>query len=399
MLNEETVENYKVIEKLVHDKFDLTDESQALFSKLLYEHTDAIEFEKIASQPDRRLFIKDALPAREGSDVPWSSFKKYFPTFSENISYSDFVNGRVGERKLMTFFLETSSKDLNCLKELIVYIKNNSSALFEMFSKGYYPKNHVQIMENFAHCEVKKTTDGKLGMKIGKKTFKKKFNEKETTIVLKELKTPISELLNKDFFGTKRPAGKTICFSLNFADWFLASTGESWWSCVDFNSDVGNWRGLPGLVGDSNRLLVFVTDGTEKTFNKVKSLKMIERTWAFLYKNAEGKKVLCPNRTYPSGSFDFKPFKEYFTKDLGYEMRNTNMISLYMFPTIFHKPLDKDMVALSASITEDTHSKKLNPKNINESYYDTSNGYGVYTYAIKKDGSFTKHGCNKTGIF
>ena len=400
MLNEETIENYKRVEKLVRDKFELTDESNELFSKLLFNPEDAIEFEKIASQPDRRLFVEDCLPARENDDTPWQSFRKHFPSFiGSGINYSNFIEGKVADRKIVNVFIENSINVLPSLKDLVTYLKTNDTKTFESFVKGYYPKSYDQIMENIVHCTVKITDDYKLGIKVGKKTFKKIFNIKETEILIKSLKTPISDSLNKNFFGAKRPAGKTICFSLNYADWFLASTGESWYSCVDFKENIGNWRGLPGLVGDKNRILIYVTDKKEKEFHGVKTPRMLERTWAFLYKNKNEEKMICCNRNYPSGSFNIEPFKEHFPKYLGIKNRTSDLLSLYTFPTIFHKPLDGTMVKLSASIVEDTHAKKLNPENINESYYDTSNGYGVYTYSIKKDGTFTKYGSNKSGAF
>ena len=399
MLNEETIENYKVIDKLVRDKFELTDESQELFTKLLFNPEDAIEFEKIASQPDRRLFVEDSIPAREKDDDIWTSFKNYFPSFANGISYTQYIEGKVDKKKIMTAFIEHTSTVLNGLKDFIHFVKLNNYKIFEEFVKSYYPKNYAQIMENIVHCEVKITNDEKFGIKIGKKTFKKIFNPKEVSVVINSLKKEISESLNKNFFGAKRPAGKTICLSLNYADWFLASTGESWYSCVDFKETIGNWRGLPALVGDKNRILIFVTDKKEKKFEGIKSFRMLERTWAFLYRTAEGKKIICCNRNYPSGSMNLEPFKEHFSKDVEFKERNCKLLSLYNFPTIFQKPIDGSMERLSASIVEDTHAKKLNPDNINESFYDTSCGYGVYTYAIKKDGSFTRHGSNKPGAF
>jgi len=399
MLNEETIKNYKAVEELVKEKFDLTEDSMSLFSKLLFNPDDAIEFEKIASQPDKRLFIEDNVACREKDDNVWASFKRYFPSFTNNITYTQYIEGRIDGKKLINVFIEHTSSVLTGLRDFVAYTKTNDRNLFDKLTNKYFPKSYEQIMENIVRCEVKITNDQKLGIKVGKKTFKKIFNVKETNILIKSLKSEISETLNKNFFGIKRPAGKTICLSLNYADWFLASTGEKWYSCVDFKETVGNWRGLPALVGDKNRLLIFVTDKTEKKFKGIKSFKMLERTWAFLYKTKKEEKVMCCNRNYPTGEINLSNFKEYFSDDITFKSRTCDLISLYTFPTIFQNPLDDSMEKLSASIVEDTHGIKLNPDNINESYYDTSNGYGVYTYAIAKDGSFYRYGRNKSGAF
>ena len=55
---------------------------------------------------------------------------------------------------------------------LLLPTKTNDTKTFESFVKGYYPKSYDQIMENIVHCTVKITDDYKLGIKVGKKTFK-----------------------------------------------------------------------------------------------------------------------------------------------------------------------------------------------------------------------------------
>ena len=411
MFDEGTIKNFEAIEKLIDKHFELTDESRVVFSTLLNNPDFAVEFEKIAAQPDKRLWFNEGSPALETSDTVWMKFKDIFKSFikDEKVSYRNFIDGRVeGEKKILTAFIEHSYKSIEGMLELVKYIKSSSNELFRDYVDAYYPKSQTKILENIHRCEAKITLDGKLGIKIGSTTFKKKFNVDETKNLLSTLKTKISAVMNKDFFGTKRPSGSKICFSLNYADWFLASTGENWFSCVNFTCDIGNWRGLPGLVGDKNRLLVYVSDGTTKEFHGVKTPKMLKRCWCFLFQDKEGNKILKTNRLYPGGdlnigSYGVLPESIKVVDAYPITEKGTHR-SVYDFPTIFHKQyksdyysITKNMVKFSSSITEDTHTKKLVDGNINYCFYDTSSGYGVYCYAINKDGKNLGKIPNKNG--
>lgn len=403
MFDEETLENYKKIEKIVLSKFDLVNESKEVFSKFLYNPDHAIEFDKIASQPDKRLFVK--YQQKESDNTYWTSFANSFRNFiKENgITFQNFNDGKVGNKKMSTVFIEHSSSSLSGFLELVLYLKNKDIATFNAFCKAYFPRTCDTIFENINSLKITKTEDERLSIKYGKKTTKKKFNEKEVSILLKSLKTPISSLLNKDFFGSKPFSGPMLCFSLNYTDWFMSSTGESWFSCVDFNNSTGNWRGLAGLIGDKNRILVFATDGNKKNFNGVETFKMKERTWGFLYKDSTtGETRLCANRTYPSGNFDFSKYKEFFPSEIKFgKEADKSYLSAYRFPTLFHHIHDgnENAVKYSSSIAEDSHAKKLVSDNINECYYDTSGGYGIYTQLVMKNGDFSQRTYNKPGVY
>jgi hypothetical protein len=81
-----------------------------------------------------------------------------------------------------------------------------------------------------------------------------------------------------------------IVISINFVDWFLCSTSQQWSSCLNLESDYSDcyWGGLPGLLGDPNRIMVYVTDGNKKDYNEIKNVdKIISRSWALLDKNLE----------------------------------------------------------------------------------------------------------------
>jgi hypothetical protein len=75
-----------------------------------------------------------------------------------------------------------------------------------------------------------------------------------------------------------------LVLSFNFADWFLCSTAEKWRSCLNLESEFHSafWSGIPGLVGDKNRVMIYITDGTKKQYNEIITDKIIARSWGLI---------------------------------------------------------------------------------------------------------------------
>jgi len=78
-----------------------------------------------------------------------------------------------------------------------------------------------------------------------------------------------------------------IVISYNFADWFLASTKENWGSCLNLESSYESayWTGLPGLIADKNRVMIYLTTKEKKEYRGIKTDNFISRTWALLGEN------------------------------------------------------------------------------------------------------------------
>jgi len=90
-----------------------------------------------------------------------------------------------------------------------------------------------------------------------------------------------------------------LVVSLNFADWFLSATAEEWKSCLSLEAkwEGAFWAGLPGMITDPNRMLIYITDGSTKEYLGIEVESMITRTWGLLTKNEN----IFPVRSYPSG--------------------------------------------------------------------------------------------------
>lgn len=410
-MNKETLEGFSNIESLVEKHFNLTKESMEVFKKHLYKPDFAEEYKRIYDEPDGRLFVEIDPLQFEDDDENWETFKNTFSSFieKENITYENYLSGKKDGKKITTLFFSSIIENLSSFTELIHFILEEDSDLFRSFHRSYFMKNSDFIQDHGVEKIGEK--EGKFFIKSSKKTFLKKFNPKEIVCVLKDLKSEISSLLNKNFFGVKRSSNSLVCFSVNFSDWLLASTGEEWSSCISLDSSCGYWQGLAGLVGDKNRVLIYITNKKEKEAYGIKSYKMIERSWGFLYKDFNGNKYFGTNKKYPNkeDSFDMKGFPTILPKEVtiieDLESNESSLTSLYEFPTIFHNYFENDHrdraesidggLFYSSSIYEDFHDKTINKFDKNKSYYvldKDGNGSGVSCFSFSKTGVVEENG-------
>lgn len=70
-----------------------------------------------------------------------------------------------------------------------------------------------------------------------------------------------------------------LFLSFNAFDWLLASTGETWHSCIDMNSGYSYGAGLLGMCGCPDWGMLLYTDGTEKETCGLKSYHIVTRSW------------------------------------------------------------------------------------------------------------------------
>lgn len=122
----------------------------------------------------------------------------------------------------------------------------------------------------------------------------------------------------------KLPSGDIeIVLSLNFVDWFLCSTGESWSSCLRLDGNYPYWAGLPGLTVDKNISMLYITNKSKKTKFGLTTDKFISRTWVLLneYKNKEFGVV----RWFPGIYFDLDKIKK-ITKKSFFSINSRNKI-------------------------------------------------------------------------
>jgi hypothetical protein len=365
-MDEVTKENYKKVEDVVlNGNFNLTEESKEKFHYLLWNQVHAPEYSKIEEQPDKRLFIDWTNDCHDA----YNSFKDMLPFL--DITYENFMNNKTDDgKKLLKYVKEFFSKKEN-ISELGKTYNNLLSGSFTiktfkaLFPKKYKEKENEDLSEQSKRpCFNSDTGKIEVRINIGHEEeqhhllYKEDISQERYEKKMSDIIDSLISILNTKYISKKDKKKIKLCFSLNFADWILASTKNNWTSCLSLESSYGYWKGLAGLVGDKNRLMIFTTDMKEKEFCGIKSYNMIERMWVFTMERF-GTTYLHHNTMYPRKvDFDLSSLKDYFVgEDLSfYNKGDIEANSKYKFPILYHKEGD-DENEFSSSIYEDTLAK------------------------------------------
>jgi hypothetical protein len=256
-MTEQDLKNFEIIDKLVTNHFSLSKEGLALFKKVLHNKEEKMKYidEQFHQYLGEDLRGNFELPftLRSGMDDGWTMFRDIFSEFVDHheVSYSDYSKNRIVINKQEAKLFKYIKKWYLENEKYIEYFRNSVWRRLDGFS--------YSDRENFDVCF-------------------KKASEKIGTMKLpdKDLKAVLS---------------------FNFADWFMVSTSESWSSCLNLQSDYEAcyWSGLPGLITDPNRMLIYVTDGKTKNYQGIIVNKFVTRTWGLLEKSGK----VFPVRHYP----------------------------------------------------------------------------------------------------
>lgn len=341
-------EQREAIVKLIEENFRLKPESLEFFKDTLGNQRVAEEFSQIAEQPDRRIFI-DVNKTFFSESNEFKNFKQVFDIFcvDKEVTHNDCAERKLkGGMKILTALKKYYFEDilinpthrLDGLYRALRYLYGAGSYysigfikefVYELFSKVFHTFNiedyeikDIYLTPSRIH-EVIWKQDNKICFKFRKKSMqrtyslKKVVDEKEWSKAINACKKPrefVDKVNEKYLSKIHKKSDIKCCLSLNYADWLLASTKNSWSSCFNLEDDRGYWRGLAGIIDDRNRLLIFFTDGKEKEFHGIKSFNMIERCWGFISRpidKSEGYKLHLM-RVYPdSRNYDFSFISPY----------------------------------------------------------------------------------------
>lgn len=411
--SQDTLSKYKVY-SLVKDKFCLDENSLKLFKeRLFYDRNIPKEYSFVKNTHDLRYIKKiEDKDILSEIDDGWSIFKNEFESLSffENLGYHEYSTNKVKEnnseiriQKYIAKKIAENEKDKNTFLNSYFY---RHSEYLRSDSNGF----HFQIVKDKIEKDGEKVhwlrltdleKEGK-EYKIRGHFSVKSFSYSRHNFIVKINKDEFLEIFNNDFIVSalktifeeigrcKLPlknGAAYLVISLNMADFMLASTSENWGSCLNLYSeyDGGYWTGLPGLIGDKNRAIMYFTDLSQKSFMGIKSYKMMSRTWLILGRETKKHKLdcldrldnpyakrtfLCSLNSYPN-YFNFKKMLEVVFKDeikipITQGDRNEFPVSRYYIENLFHKFGGNKL--FTTAIYLDYLTRKISKKNKSKYY-------------------------------
>lgn len=280
---EQDLKNNKIIEGLVYEFFSLDGNSDKRFKELLKKPKMAKPIEDLfKGSEDLRIRYKITDEHYEFIDTGWTEFKESFPAFcsTHNISYVDFRSNKVTIDKqkvklgksLKKYYyqnLERSKYDLRCFCD-----DYNSQQYLEVMNGCKWETWEMSAEEVLSNRDMFRFTSKEEAKELAKKMIDIAIERQLERIGA--MKLPVKEEME-------------IVISRNFADWMLCSTKENWTSCINLESNYENayWSGLPGTIADSNRMMIYITDGEKKSYNGITTDRFIQRSWVLLDENQD----------------------------------------------------------------------------------------------------------------
>lgn len=263
------VSNKEIINTLVRNHFDLDESSKNIFTeKLFNENNQRLIDPKLKEilGDDLRLSIplsEDTFPL---IDNGWNLFRTYFSNILDSNDFTS--NYKVDYKSYKTNKIVSGKNQLKLFKAVKKFYKEHEDYLYSLLDE------HYELLTG-CYGESEEEKFEKLFLKVTEEIGTHKLPNKNLKVVL----------------------------SANFADFFMCSTSESWGSCLNVNSswEGSYWGGLPGLIADPNRFIIYITDGQTKEYKGITVEKMLSRTWAVLTDTDE----FFPVRSYPLDFFDY----------------------------------------------------------------------------------------------
>jgi len=272
----------------------------------------------------------------------------------------------------------------------------------DKFTVGYISKDGINFEET---TRVNKVRNKEM---VGNLNGVNAYLYQNTSILLspdaddKAIKEALFDKVDRDItekfeiIGAKSlPKNKQleIVFSINFADWFLCSTSENWTSCLnlDSHSPSSHYQGLPGLLGDPNRMMVYITDGSVKAYDNIRSEKMFSRAWVLLDKDS----IFNIIKFYPLELLGPKDLDE-IAHDIGFKFKfmGEDFVSKNSITPVYFSYPRNDKLKFSSFIFQD----KTTFKQIKDKFHlvwSPSNSY----YTIVKDNNTSKSKIKNTSLF
>ena len=285
--------NIKAIEKFIK-AFSFSEESEQRIRKYIENPVDCVNenikalFEKYGdSVTDFRIPLPNSL-LNTVSEQPrevvtlcsfvanlLSRFERKFVDqiiLSNNtIAQNYFMIGK--DRKKVWKYINSHVEDI-----AKVIIENNTNAsTIDMKANGHIHSGIYKMVDSFVASLGSRST-----------SIKSKFTKwRDTLSVVDTNVTSISESLKALLNMAQEVVSAKIIdqnkfklyLSFNVFDWLLASTAETFHSCIDMDSNMAYGLGMLGMCGCPDWGMLIYTDGTAKSYMGIESMHIITRSW------------------------------------------------------------------------------------------------------------------------
>lgn len=182
------------------------------------------------------------------------------------------------ERKVWKFLIshaEDMARDIiEKNGEFVLSFWYNSYCLGPIFSSMEKYLDELENKENLLKVKIEKLFDETIDSTSNLANATKKI---KTTIRI------LADIINAK--NVPNYMGYEAFLSFNYFDWLLASTGESWNSCLSFNSDTFYGIGLPNLISCPDWGMVEVVKKNNKEIHGIKVPHIVSRTWVIYGEN------------------------------------------------------------------------------------------------------------------
>lgn len=333
-MQEVDIKNLEIINSLVRQHFSLDYESKEKFSSAIRDRAEYIPEEVVDFLgEDQRLRIDVPESQKFNFDDGWRIFNEVFKDFIDeySITYENFLDNKV----------EVDGQSMKIFKLLKKWVYSQTESMIE-----YLKSEGEKVLDVYQIHTTEQLIKG-----VTEKIGARKLPNKNLQMVM----------------------------SCNFADWFMASTAEKWSSCLNMESDYEGayWSGLPGLITDKNRIMIYVTDGTKKEYEGIVVDRFLSRFWNLVSKNG----YLVPVKQYPQKFFDYSKIGEFF-KDINF--CSANVEDFFAFESkypltnlLFNKQGQSVFIYQDhTTFSENDDGKIIFKRSPNSGYHKVDNNFG-----------------------
>lgn len=324
-MTEQDVYNLNKTYELISKHFSLSDNGLKKVKERMYDPYSFVNSPiktLFNNSPDGRVRFEVPVEFMSDSDQGWHIFRRSFLRFVTDfgITYENFRNNKVLIEKneiklkkaLVKYYTERPEAfDRREIVNVTSYNEKSSLMLRSSLEKidalssilrRFDSDDKEDLIEWVKNIDMENIADSFNFKKIPtslRKLIDLSYSSFEDINILNEKKNKdiLSKLIEEVIRITMEVASQykiprsdlEVVFSRNFADWFLCSTEENWSSCLSLKSNYHAcfWSGIPGLLGDPNRIMIYVTDGSKKEYKGIKTDRFISRAWGLYSEDNE----------------------------------------------------------------------------------------------------------------